>query len=310
MHHRDPAPATVVYLGRLAHQPWPGLLSVADQSVDAEQLRAGLDDYFVSTNPTAPTRCIDGRYDPRFDEDHLGPQVPGGAAGGALAHRLGVDTDDLTRGTFKHDAQEMIFDYLRFGFSPGGHRDDLGQAGKIGCGAIDGLKEILETMTDPRLVEDHKRVVRALLGRQFVRDDYLRVLGAALVLRSRADAYFEDRGAFLETLEELAPGSVAVLEGAHNEMALVVNFVPGTTFASNRFATDHDGRQAFGYDVWRCREMAESLLPLPSQRRDRERYLVARVMITVATVMSLTDGTLPLMLRFPAADFENQDETQ
>lgn len=310
MVHQAEVPATVVYLGRLAHRPWPGLLSVAGQQIDAEQLRATLDDYYVPTNPAAPTRCIDGRYDPQLDEAHLGSQVPGGAPGGALAHRLGVDTDDLTRGTLKHDAENMIFDYLRFGFSPGGHRDDLGQAGKVGCGAIDGLKEILETMTDPRLVEDHKRVVRALLGDLFVRDNYLRVLGAALVLRSREDAYFEDRGAVLDMLEELAPGCVSVLEGAHNEGALFVNFVPHTTFASNRFAAEHEGMQAFGYDFWRCREVADALLPLPSQRLDRERYLMARVMITVATVMSLTDGTLPLMLRLPAADFENQDETQ
>ena len=293
-----PVPVRTIPLGKLADKRWPGKLT--DARLD---IQAGIDDldhYYVPSDTTAKTRCIDGRHDPELDENHLGPQVPGGAPGAALAHRLGVDADDLTRGTFHNDAETMIHSYLRHSLAPGGHRDDQrDQNDGIGCGAIDGLDTVITVMTDPDLVDDHKRLVRTLMGSSFDRDNYLRVLGAALMLRAREDTYFADRGGILDLLDRLAPNSVSVLEGGHRECLVVVNFVPDTTMASNRFAADHDGLQAFGYDIWRSRQLAETLLPLPSQEVDRHRFVMARVMITIATLMVLTDGTLPLLAHVP-----------
>lgn len=72
----------------------------------------------------------------------------------------------------------MIDYYLRLGLAPGGHRDDSSNGGEIvGCGAIDGMDSILTNMTDPALVEDHKRLVKALLDKEFDREHYLRGLG-------------------------------------------------------------------------------------------------------------------------------------
>lgn len=227
--------------------------------------------------------------------------MPGGAPGAALAHRLGVDADDLTRGTFLHDAETMIHAYLRHDLAPGGHRDDLEVTDGVGCGAIDGVEHVLEVMTDPALVDDHKRLVRTLMGRFFDRDDYLRVMGAALLLLARSRDYFADRSDILDLLERLAPASVSRLSGEHREALVVVNFVPNTTLASNRFAADHGGVQAFGYDLWRSRQLAETLLPLPSQDTDRDRFVMARIMITIATLMSLPDGSLPVFVRVPVA---------
>lgn len=267
--------------------------------MDLSELTAVLDGYYVPVAPQAPTRCIDGRHDPALDERHLGPQSPGGAPGTALAHRLGVDTDDLTRGTFVSDAESMIEAYVRIGLAPGGHRDEVHEAG-VGCGAIDGLDVVLSCLTDPALVEDHKRLTRTLLRDAFDRDHYLRVMGAALVLRSRAEGYFTGRGDILDLLEKRAPGSVSVLQGHHQEDLLIVNDVPGTTFSSNRFSAEQGGRQAFGYDLWRSRQFVHLLLPLPGQEVARQRLLTARVMLSVATLMVLTDGSFPLLLRLPA----------
>ena len=152
-------------------------------------------------------------------------------------------------------------------------------------------------MIDPHLVEDHKRLVRVILDTDFNRDHYLRVMGAGLVLRSRSTAYFADRGEILDLLDALAPNSISVLEGVHHEALVVVNVVPETTLSSNRFAQAHDGVQAFGYDLWRSRQLAQTLFPLPSQVLDRERFVHARVMLTIATLMALTDGSLRLLLR-------------
>ena len=295
----DVAAPRIIDLGRLTDSQWPGRVSADNVSLDVARVREELNDYYVATHPEAPTRCIDGRHDPELDESKLGAQVPGGAPGAALAFRLGVDKDDLTRGTFYNDAETMVESYIRLGLAPGGHRDDNdhGDGVGVGCGAIDGIESILQCMTDPNLVEDHKRLVKTILDIEFNRDNYLRVLGAGLVLRSRSNDYFAGRSKILDVLEERAPGSVSVLEGTHQEVLFIVNMVPDTTFASNRFSNNHDGKQAFGYDLWRSKQLSWMLFPLPSQQQDRERFVMARVMITIATLMALTDGSLRCLVR-------------
>ncbi len=287
----------IINLGRLSDKKWPGKVSAEHVFVDSAAIVRDLDNYYVPMHAGAKTRCIDGRHDPTLDESNLGAQVPGGAPGAALAYRLGVDKDDLTRGTFYNDAEVMIESFVRLGLSPGGHRDNTERDEGVGCGAIDGIEHVLQCMTDPKLVEDHKRLVKAILDGQFNRDHYLRVMGAGLVLRSRSADYFAGRDKVLDVLESKAPGSVSVLEGNHQEVLLIINFVPDTTLASNRFAADHDDMQAFGYDIWRSKQLAATLFPLPSQDLDRERFVVARVMITIATLMALTDGSQRLLMR-------------
>ena len=78
-----------------------------------------------------------------------------------------------------------------------------------------------------------------------------------------------------------------------------MNFVPNTTLASNRFAAAHAGTQAFGYDIWRSKQLARNLFPLPDQAMERDRFVMARVMITIATLMTLTDGSQRIFLRIP-----------
>ena len=289
----------IVNIGRLTDARWPGSVSAQDSSLNPDDISQTLNEYYVPTHPEAATRCIDGRHDPELDEQKLGAQVPGGAPGAALAFRLGVDKDDLTRGTFYNDAETMIESYIRLGLAPGGHRDDNdhGDGIGVGCGAIDGIESILQCMTDPELVEDHKRIVKTILDIDFNRDNYLRVLGAGLVLRSRSNDYFAGRSKILDVLEDRAPGSVSVLKGTHQEVLFIVNMIPDTTLASNRFSSDHDGKQAFGYDLWRSKQLSMMLFPLPSQQQDRERFVMARVMITIATLMALTDGSLHCIVR-------------
>ncbi|MEZ5095534.1 MAG: hypothetical protein R2731_05145 [Nocardioides sp.] len=131
-------PSRVLTLGTLSDHAWPGQLSARHSGLDTRAVLETLDAYYVAVDSRAKTRCIDGRHDPGLDETLLGPQVPGGAPGSALAYRLGVDKDDLTRGTFTGDAEMMIESYLRPGLAPGGHRDDLTSGDEhVGCGAID-----------------------------------------------------------------------------------------------------------------------------------------------------------------------------
>lgn len=297
----------IVDCGLLSDLSWPGMVSAQDliqkkktSKTILDSAIASLNDYFVSVNINAKTRCIDGRHDPQLDEDNLGPQVPGGAPGAALAYRLGVDEDDLTRGTFLSDAEAMIGHYIRLGFAPGGHRDEhsLGKT-TVGCGAIDGMDKILMTMTQLDLVDDHKRVVKLLLGKDFDRDIYLRIMGAAVLVNGRSEDYFKGREEIIDILEKRSNKSIATLKGDHNECLVIVNLVTDTTLASNRFSKTYNGIQAFGYDLWRSKQMANKLLPRPDQTDERKRFVMARVMSTVATLMALTDGSQRLVLRLP-----------
>ena len=285
-------------LGKLTLAEWPGSVAAKDGLASSDALIDRLDDYYVPVSAQAATRCIDGRHDPKLDELHLGPQMPGGAPGAALAYRLGVDDSDITKATFYDDAESMIDTFLRLQLSPGGHKDDKADDGRVGCGALDSMSAIVANMTKPHLVEDHKRLVKALLADDFSRDDYLRVLGAALVLQSRSNEYFRDNVKVIDALEEKAPGSVSILKGTHEEAYVLVNLVEGTTLSSNRFANDY-GVQAFGYDLWRSKQLARRLFGLSRSGISFERFVHARVMITVATLMTLTNGTQRIIVRKP-----------
>lgn len=297
----------IVNAGKLSASKWPGLISVNNLidngTYTKEQIQSAkqnINNYYVAVNPHAKTRCIDGRHDPNIDNANIGPQVPGGTPGAALAYRLGVDKDDLTKGSYLQDANDTIKRFLRIGLAPGGHRDELNtdnETNKAGCGAIDSMDVILATMLKPKLVDDHKRIVRNLLRDDFIRDTYLRNLGAATVLNGQSERYFKGRQEVLTILEETHKGSVATLSGSHQEVFVIINFVPNTTFASNKFSEENNGIQAFGYDIWRSKQIAELLLPRPEQAADRANFIIARVMYTIATLMALTDGSQDLFYR-------------
>ena len=299
----------IVDCGALSYITWPGNVSsevliaeglASEETIDKAVSK--LDDYYVPVNTKAKTRCIDGRHDPDLDESMLGPQVTGGAPGAAFCYRLGVDPDDSAKGTFLQDAEAMIDHYVRMGFAPGGHRDkhslDDGKR-TVGCGAIDGMDQILAAMTKPELVNDHNRVVKLLLGRDFNVDNYFRVMGAANILNGRAEDYFRNRELIIDILEKRDKNSIATLEGNHQEAIVAVNLVRSTTLSSNRFSKAFGGIQAFGYDLWWSVEIANRLMPRPEDAIKRQRFVMARVMTTVATLMALTDGTQRLLIRIP-----------
>ena len=283
-------------LGRLTTEQWPGSVATKAGSIEFDSIRDSLNTFYVHSDERSATRCIDGRHDAKLDEKHLGAQMPGGAPGAALAYRLGVDDSDLTRATFYDDAESMIDTFLRLNLAPGGHKDDQHHDGGVGCGALDSMAAIVANMTNPSLVEDHKRIVKTLLGDDYDRNSYLRIMGAALVLQSRSNEYFRDNEKVLDIIDNRAPGSVSTLEGTHEEAFVFVNFVEDTTFSSNRFYEEY-GVQAFGYDVWRSKQLAHQLLDLHDDNTYYRNFLHARVMITIATLITLTNGSQTLIAR-------------
>jgi hypothetical protein len=304
----------IIDYGRISEINWPGAVS-AQKLIEGGEFSAALvgeairrlNEFYVGVNPLALTRCIDGRHDPKLDENHLGPQVPGGALGAALAHKISVDTDSLMKGSFLTDADHMIGTFIRLGLTPAGHRDKASEGkSKVGCGMVDCMDILPATMVDPDLIDDHKRVVGDIMKPiGFNRNIYLQNVGAAAVLNGRRQDYFRGKETIIDTLESRTSKKMPVLEGEHKECLFIVNFVPGTTMSSNRFADKFEGMQAFGYDLWRSIEMAGKIMPTPQEADDRERFITARVMTTIATLMALTDGSQRLVIRKPASPLES-----
>jgi hypothetical protein len=125
-------------------------------------------------------------------------------------------------------------------------------------------------------------------------------MGAAVMVNGRSEEYFKGREEIIDILEKRDKKSVTTLKGDHQECLVIINMVPHSTLSSNRFSNAFEGIQAFGYDVWRSMEMAQKILPRPDQEQDRQRFVMARVMTTVATLMALTDGSQKLLIRLPS----------
>ena len=106
-----------------------------------------------------------------------------------------------------------------------------------------------------------------------------------------------DREAAIRDLEAVLGHGVPVLHGDHHECIVVINTVPGTTFETKRFSEDHQGIQAFNYDVWRTIEFADKLFADHTVEGSKESFVIARVMTAVATLMVLIDGTQRLVVR-------------
>jgi hypothetical protein len=300
-------PALLQYMGLLSATRLIGSVSAKDVSrSDAEGgIIPKLNDFYVATNKSARTRCIDGRHDPTLNESELGPQIPGGAPGVAAAYLLGVDNDDMTRGSFYADTISMSDRLIRMDIPLGAHRDKHSENDddKVGCGAIDNIDKILGVMANPTFANTHlENTIRLYGSDAFSNENYFHAAGKNLQILGNKE-YFSDREKAVEYLETIASDSVTTLEGDHNEKLVVVNYVPETTLSSNRLAEELDV-QAFGYDIWRVKQIAQDLLPRPDQVHDRQRFVMAHVMFAVATIMALTDGSLHLVLRARDNDFD------
>lgn len=295
----------VTDLGTITNQTnWRGGISarkmIEDGFVSTSTLNAAtrrLDDFFVAENPQAEARCIDGRCNDSLSDDNLAAQVPGGTPGAALAYRLGVITDDFSVGRFIDDAHIMLEKSLSLGFTPGDHRDTHGHG--TGCGAIDKMDQALQALVSSALIADNERLVRAALGDNFDERIYMQVVGAGLILAGRADEYLAEREKSIEEIEAMLQHQVTVLEGDHHECFMVLNTVPGTTFATKRFSDTYQGLQAFNYDIWRTYELAEKLFSSDADHDRKLQFIHARLATAVATLMVLTDGSQRLLVRTP-----------
>lgn len=288
--------------GALSAVGWGGAISASGMvasgetsSQAIEDAAQGLNDFFAPVGAMASARCIDGRKDEALNEMDAGPQLPGGTLGGAFAYRL-ARADAVAQMSFREDAREFVSKVIEAGFAPGDHRDDHATGDAVGCGALDKMDKALEIIADPGHASQLVSHASALLGDNFDQEAFSSVLKRGAVLRRQAASYLASRGKSVDDLEASTGRPVPVLTGGHKECFVIVNTVSGTTFATNRFMDEHGGIQAFNYDFWRTQAVAEALF---SEESLRSRFVTARVVSAIATLMALTDGSQRLATRTP-----------
>lgn len=302
---QDAFTPTIFNHGCLSEICWPGkisLNSLLDSGVATtdklESLVLNIEKYYVKSSSKASTRCIDGRFDPNFDADNLGPQVPGGSIGATLAYRLSAGRDKLLGADFASDADDMIHRLSKINLKPGGHRDNHADGkSAVGCGAIDKMNQAVHFLSDTKYVKSIYDLSKALIGDGFDDDNYYQILGEATLLNSQSENYFKNRLNSIKELEQKAKNSIATLVGEHRECLVVANYVPNTTLAENNLLEDYDGVQVFNYDIWRSLDLADKLFPSSKDKKNKDLFIMARAMTAIATLMCLTDGSQTLLTR-------------
>lgn len=262
-------------------------------------------------------RCGDGRPNEGTEDKiragkklrTVGPQIFGGTPGCALAARAiqGMGTNgEAGHARFTNDVARMNEFLTRRGIEIGGHIDEHTHGDKCGCGAIDEIPRIIAALSNEEAFPTIQNLTKAILGDAFTPEIARDIFYRFEQMGRESDSYLERQGDSFpyrkQTVELLKAHSrnphqaVQKMVGPHNEVALIVNTVPNTTLNRAKLNVDTNRQyQVFNFDVWACQELAEIYYP-KSPKKQLE-WLHARVMQTVATAMTLTDGTLPVAVR-------------
>lgn len=282
-----------------------------------------LNKYVVPIDPVASERCIDGRITKGWDKFDqlkkisLGPKVPGGTAHAALTHRI-VNVANMKKDLrFEKDIEEVVRIYKKLGAAFGGHVDSHHTGWNTGCGAVDNINLILHTVQRPEPHEQMRLMIKLIMGESYdglgLTSD---VFGRMLFLDGLKPSYMPKEGGvpegeflYKKTIVGLLRRDAASnaepvpeLDGSHNEVAIVLNYVKGTTIDNDRFSHDnHNDIQVFGWDIWETFEEAMRLYPYSMSKpfkeqkaaiRLRMKHVTCRILLGIATTMVLTDGSL------------------
>lgn len=299
--------------------------------VDAALQPEKLEQYIVQADASAPTRCIDGRItvgwrtNKKLQQHALGPKVAGGTVHAALAHRI-VDSENLhEKLLFEEDIKYVVKRFKEIGIGSGGHIDNNQTGSNTGCGAVDNINLILDCLQRPEHQQQLRGLAKLIMGEAYdSRGIINEAIGRILYLDALKPTYMpkennDPKGEFLykntvaQTLRDEANRTrevVPALAGPHHEVAAVLNFVPGTTFDTDRFSDDHSNEiQVFAWDVWHMYEEARRLYvydmhdPVEIQQeviQKRLKYITTRTLLGISTIMVLTDGSLRLAAVTPS----------
>ena len=174
----------------------------------------------------------------------------------------------------------------------GAHTDDHAKGDNCGCGAIDKA---------PRIIENVGRYEKQIAGAAAL------ILGDDEGIQNVIDNFknyheahegqaYRGSGVMDEIIED--GKIVKELSGAHQEVAIVLNMVPGYTIDQQQIRTvSDDHAQVFGVDVPRLTTVSERLYP--EDKAAQKKAFISMVVYTLATAGTLTKGDLPVFVVSP-----------
>lgn len=260
-----------------------------------EEVAAAASRNVVKVRPEAPSCCIDGRgciecLDGTATEPR--PSVAGGAAVTAYgaAELSGYFGD--AGGTTSECIAEINSRLEAAGIPTGSHCDRVALesdftdpesgAPKTGCGANDKLVTILE---QPYEHEAEVTAITGLVMGQWYDASAMARVDRAVLQRRIAGWNPKDT---ISIISGKDAHGIEVLEGAHREVAVVFNFIEGTTIDRDAFIAETD-KQIFVVDVWYLQKIAAALAGQDEALRTR--MVHAMVSYQAATYLTLCDGS-------------------
>lgn len=151
-------------------------------------------------------------------------------------------------------------------------------------------------MFDQPSVKGVEELTKTLMGDEYNGEHFDKLADSAGKMASRKNDYLPSKKSLFEELRSHNPEAVCVLSGSHSEVITSVNLVEGTTFDSSRFSSYFEDKlQVFNFDVWYSKNLAQLIAPKDKQLQSI--YLHARMALAAGTLMLLTDGSLPTVVR-------------
>lgn len=222
------------------------------------------------------------------------PKVFGGGVMMTVASRIGLGVED-------HDELELAFDDAmrlldEHGVDYGAHTDTHASSSQSGCGAIDNAPIILRN-----IVKFRENISQTLLGLNlgFSEGDIKTVLdNFEAVAQRTAGRQYESK----KVVDSIVDRGKVIkkLDGAHKELFVLLNMIPGTTADQGLIRSVTEGKaQLFDVDVWRLRVINSALYEIDT---DQHTALLSELVYTLGTAATLTRGDLPVYLAKPVAN--------
>ncbi len=235
---------------------------------------------FVEVNSKlTPPFCVDGRSGERKTKGPY-PQILGGSFHFIALRWL------LNGGDFNQVFQKTVSDLKNLQYPIGFHRDTHAYGESAGCGFVDNHKKIITTL------KEKKDEILGILtsvdpGLEEAKNIWAQVM-QEVEKRNLAEIPSGEKIIFLGGN---LSGEIQVLEGEHQEQAVVINLKEGTTLDVD----NNQSHQAFNLDLWYILKVAQEL------GIDPEKAKLLSLGLYVATEMVLVEDKgkprLPILVR-------------
>ncbi len=224
------------------------------------------------------------------------PKVFGGGPAMAAASIIGLG-DAENQGLqelFSNGISSLKASKIDFG----GHTDSHSHGPNCGCGALDKAPEVITNVA--KYADSIKNSIIGLgedtTDLDEVLDNYRNY--AAKIAEHNAD--YSGAAVMSEIIE--SGKIVKELDGTHNEMFIVVNFVDGQTIDQEKVRELSDGDiQVFAVDAWRLYDIADRLYDGEPQAT-KHQALLGELAYTLGVSATLTKGDLPVYAVTPRTE--------